>query len=149
MSVSPVKRNAVDDLANQAIRNFYPKKEDAWTSSLSSLGLSGENMAPITRAQAETQLGKDASNLLFNLTPSNPLSSVPEDQGILIVKLQQVVPYADNLDTDEVEKTNARIKSEMTQELQQQFVEAWRNELGVKVNDRLMQQYFVQAPTEQ
>ncbi len=148
-AMAQAKRNAVDDLANQAIRNFDAKKADAWTSSLSSLGLSGENMAPITRAQAEKQLGKDASNLLFNLTPSNPLSSVPEDQGILIVKLQQVVPYADNLDTDEVEKTNARIKSEMTQELQQQFVEAWRNELGVKVNDRLMQQYFVQAPTEQ
>jgi hypothetical protein len=39
-------------------------------------------MAPITRAQAETQLGKDASNLLFNLTPSNPLSSVPDEKGI-------------------------------------------------------------------
>jgi predicted alpha-1,6-mannanase (GH76 family) len=66
------------------------------------------------------------------------------------VKLQQVVHFLwRTLDEEEVDKTNARIKNEMTQELQQQFVEAWRNELGVKVNDRLMQQYFVQAPTEQ
>jgi peptidyl-prolyl cis-trans isomerase D len=147
-AMAQARRDAVDDLANQVIRSFDAKKADAWNGSISSLGLHGENLMPITRAEAEKQLGKDVSNLLFNLTPENPLSSIPDEKGTLIIKLQQIVTFSGDLDAAEVEKTNARIKNETTQELQQQFVEAWRNDLGVKVNDRLMQQYFMQAPTE-
>ncbi len=139
-------RDAVDNLATQLVRQYDATKPDSWAKAVASLNLSTETFNDLDRNGAVKTLGNEAANLLFTLTPGNAVSSVPNEKGILVIKLQQIVPYTGTIDATSLAQASTRLKTEMAQEIQQEFVTGWRNRLGAGVNDTLMQQYF--APKE-
>lgn len=135
-------RDAVDDLGTQAIRSFDSNKPDEWEKKVAAMGLSVENNAALDRNGAVQKMGNEAANLLFTLTPESRISSLPNDKGVLVIKLQDIIPYDGIIDNGALAHAGTRIKGEVAQEIQQEFVAGWRNRLGVGVNDALIQQYF-------
>jgi peptidyl-prolyl cis-trans isomerase D len=133
---------AIEDLANEAIRAYDGKNSNAWLTKVTYLNLRSEGKAALDRPAATKAMGEQAANLLFTLTPSSPVSSIGNDKGVLIVFLKNVIPYQGAMDNGAIEANQKRLTNAYAQEVQQQFINAMRQELGVTINDNLLQQYF-------
>lgn len=138
------QRDEVDALANQLIRSFDIRNPSAFDAKRAALDLSANKLQGIERPAAVQKIGEEAANLLFTLTPESPLSSLPNEKGVLVVHLEDIVPYKGLADNSAITAQSNRVKDEVTQEVQQEFIDAWRRQLGTAINDKLMQQYFVE-----
>jgi peptidyl-prolyl cis-trans isomerase D len=89
------------------------------------------------------ELPAEVLNILFNLSPRNDLTSVKTDKAAYVVRLAAI--ETDNGDKISIsEQDKADMRTALTQELQQQFILGWRDYLGVTVNDKLLNQVYMQ-----
>ncbi len=116
--------------------------------------LAHHNNLPFRQTRAVNRTPKDGvavstdeAQLIFSLTPDNDLSSLRVGSDIKIIRLNAIksvesVPQ----NSDEIKNIQKALKQNIQAEMQQQFVNAWKDDIGVQINTPLFQQNFLQAP---
>lgn len=92
---------------------------------------------------------QDVRNALFRLTDKTGIDSMKTDDGITLIALNTIDTPKD-LPTKgtEIDDLKQGIGQAISADIVEEFVGYWRNRLGVKVNDNVMQQYFFKADEE-
>jgi peptidyl-prolyl cis-trans isomerase D len=135
---------ALTDLAETVIGGYDSTKPDTLTKALQANGLSASRTAAATMPEAEKNNGPDVARMIFTLSPDNDLSYVTGDNTVTLVHLVSVARSTAEPDKKTHDETAKAVASSMTQELQQQFIGAWQNKLGVAVNDDLIRKQFLE-----
>lgn len=133
---------ALQDHADALVATFTPKDGGKFDKAVKEKGHTAQAVSGLTKADAEKRFSKEFSTLLFTLTPDNPLSYTQEIGKITLVRLKKVTANTETPSKDTLKELHETLRNAMLQEIQQQFILAWENKLGVSVNHQLLQSMF-------
>lgn len=99
--------------------------------------------------QGGVSISTDEAGLLFSLTPKNDISSLRVGKDVKIIRLSDikgtsVVPTSGA----EIDGLTQKVAADINGEMQVQFINAWKEKLGVNINMELFQQAFLTAPND-
>lgn len=136
--------------AEELVGLFDPKKPEAFIKAVQANKLPVKATAALTKADMAEDYDANLAELVFTLGPKNTLSYTQDKGKISLVRLKTIKASNDLPDPKTSEALYDKVKNDMVQELQQQFMAAWQKELKVSVNMQLMQTLFgPQAPEQQ
>jgi peptidyl-prolyl cis-trans isomerase D len=138
---------AMGKLAEELIGKF-DDKADGFSKAVSQAGLS---RSPVSGTLEELQksVGQPEGQILFSLDDNNKISYVSGADSVTLVVLKSIQPEKGKPDEKTLSELRAGIRQSFAHELQAQFVHAWKEDLGVKINDTLMQKQFAPQEKEQ
>ncbi len=137
------------------VQNKAAKIISAFTQQENSLAdLARQNNVSFSQTRAVSRLPQEGVSLstkeidlLFSLTPKNDISSLQVGKDIKIIRLSAIedvtsVPQSGQ----DIDVLNEKLMADLNNEMQQQFINAWKEELGVEINTALFQQAFLAEP---
>ena len=109
-----------------------------------------QTRAVLREPQGGVAVSTNEANLLFSLTPTNDISSLRVGNDVKIIRLSDIQSVA-SIPTEgtEIAALKEKLTADMNNEIQQQFSNAWKEDLGVDINTALFQQAFLTAQDDQ
>lgn len=128
--------------AEEMVGLYDPKNTTAFDKAIKKAGLTGKTTPIQTKEEMSKAYDTQLAELVFTLGVNNKLSYTQENGKINLIRLKDIQQNNDLPDPKTSETLSETVKNNMVQELQQQFMAAWQNELHVTINNDLMQTAF-------
>ncbi|MDB5477859.1 MAG: Peptidyl-prolyl cis-trans isomerase, partial [Alphaproteobacteria bacterium] len=129
-------------LSEKLIGLYDAKKPEAFDKAVKEAGLTVQPLPPSDKAAVTAKFNKETAELLFTLSPENPLSYTQNSGTTTLLRLRDILPSSEAPDDKTKTTLNDAIKNNVIQELQQQFLAGWQQQLGIKVNEQVLKNTF-------
>lgn len=134
--------------AEKVIGAYDTRKPESFLQAVEKNGLKAETTGSLTRAEAEKSLDKSNASLLFSLTQGNRLSFTNSPDQATLIFLKDIVPTTEKPSEKDMVDLKKKIGETLSQEMHQQFMQAWQDDIGVTINEPLVKAQFVDVQTK-
>src|SRR5690606_33457666 len=119
---------ALNDLPASLLAEYDVAQPAAFDKAVKTAGVSVKYQAPASKEDAIARYGRLTGEALFGLDPNDGIVSFQDDKAIKLVRLTKIVNSTDKPDAKALTSTRNDLRTQMLQEIQQQFMQAWQTQ---------------------